>query len=45
VILIKDGELFKDGKKKEILTAANLSELYSLPVEIQKQEGYYQAWS
>ncbi len=45
VILLKEGEVFKDGKKEEILTSANLSELYSLPIEIQKREGYYEAWS
>ena len=45
VILLKEGEIFKDGRKEEILTDANLSELYSLPIEIQKKEGYYQAWS
>ena len=44
VILLKEGEIFKDGKKEEILTAANLSELYSLPINLQKKDGYYQAW-
>jgi len=45
VILLKEGEIFKDGKKEEILTAANLSALYSLPIEIEKKAGYYRAWS
>jgi iron complex transport system ATP-binding protein len=43
VILIKDGKIFMDGKKQEILTNANLSELFSLPVEVLEKKGYYQA--
>ncbi|MDR7665193.1 ABC transporter ATP-binding protein [Methanosarcina sp. Z-7115] len=43
VILIKEGKIFRDGKKEEILTDANLSELFSLPVEVQEKKGYYQA--
>jgi ABC-type molybdenum transport system, ATPase component/photorepair protein PhrA len=43
VILIKDGKIFMDGKKKEVLTDANLSELFSLPVEVLEKKGYYQA--
>ena len=43
VILIKDGKVFMDGKKQEVLTDANLSELFSLPVEVLEKKGYYQA--
>jgi len=43
VILIKDGKVFMDGKKQEILTDANLSELFSLPVEVLEKKGYYKA--
>jgi iron complex transport system ATP-binding protein len=45
VVLIKEGKVFRDGKKEEILTDANLSELFSLPIKVLKKEGYYQAWS
>ncbi|AAM07031.1 ABC transporter ATP-binding protein [Methanosarcina acetivorans] len=45
VVLIKEGKIFRDGKKEEILTDANLSELFSLPVKVLEKEGYYQAWS
>ncbi len=45
VILIRDGQVFGDGKKEEILTDARLSELFSLPVKVLEKEGYYQAWS
>ncbi|MDY0128974.1 MAG: ABC transporter ATP-binding protein [Methanosarcina vacuolata] len=43
VILIKNGKIFRDGIKQEILTDANLSELFSMPVEVVKKNGYYQA--
>ncbi|HOA68098.1 MAG TPA: ABC transporter ATP-binding protein [Methanosarcina thermophila] len=43
VVLIKDGKIFRDGKKEEILTDENLSELFSLPVEVLKINGYYTA--
>ncbi|WP_048137070.1 MULTISPECIES: ABC transporter ATP-binding protein [unclassified Methanosarcina] len=45
VVLIKEGKVFKDGKKEEILTDANLSELFSLSVKVLEKEGYYQTWS
>jgi iron complex transport system ATP-binding protein len=31
--------------KEEVLTDANLSELFSLSVKVLEKEGYYQAWS
>jgi iron complex transport system ATP-binding protein len=43
VILIKEGKIFRDGKKVDVLTDANLSELFSLPVEVLEKGGYYQA--
>ena len=45
VVLIKEGKIFRDGKKEEVLTDANLSELFSLSVKVLEKEGYYQAWS
>lgn len=45
VVLIKEGKVFRDGKKEEILTDSNLSELFSLPVKVLEEKGYYQAWS
>lgn len=43
VILVREGKVFRDGKKEDILTDANLSELFSLPVKVLENEGYYQA--
>jgi iron complex transport system ATP-binding protein len=43
VVLIREGKIFRDGKKDDILTDANLSELFSLPVRVLEKEGVYQA--
>jgi iron complex transport system ATP-binding protein len=43
VVLIRGGRIFKDGKKGDILTDSNLSELFSLPVKVLEKGGYYQA--
>jgi len=43
VVLIKEGKIIRDGKKEDILTDANLSELFSLPVKVLEKGGYYQA--
>jgi iron complex transport system ATP-binding protein len=43
VVLIREGKIFRDGKKEDILTDANLSELFSLPVNVLEKGGYYQA--
>jgi iron complex transport system ATP-binding protein len=43
VVLIREGKIFRDGKKRDILTDANLSELFSLPVKVLEEGGYYQA--
>lgn len=44
VILIKDGKIFKDGPKEDIINAKNLSALFSLPVHIRKENEYYSIW-
>jgi iron complex transport system ATP-binding protein len=43
VVLIREGKVFMDGKKGDILTDANLSELFSLSVKVLEKGGYYQA--
>lgn len=43
VVLIREGRIFRNGKKEDILTDANLSELFSLPVKVLEKGGYYQA--
>jgi len=45
VILLKEGKIFRDGKKEAVLTSENLSRIFSLPVRVEEKDGYYQAWS
>ncbi|WNY29246.1 putative ABC transporter ATP-binding protein YlmA [Methanimicrococcus stummii] len=44
VILIKDGKIFADGKKEDILTNENLTALFEVPVTVQKHGDYYAAF-
>ncbi len=39
--MIKEGKLFDDGKKEELLTSARMSELFSVPLRIIEQDGYF----
>jgi iron complex transport system ATP-binding protein len=41
VILLREGRVFRDGPKEDVLTAANLSELYRIPVRLDEEDGYY----
>ncbi len=45
VIMVKDGKLFRDGAKQDVLTEKNLSELFGMPVKIRTGDGYYHLWS
>jgi iron complex transport system ATP-binding protein len=44
VILIKDGRVFRDGTKAEMLTTESLSALFGAPVEVLKRDGYFHLW-
>jgi iron complex transport system ATP-binding protein len=44
IILIRDGRVFLDGPKELVLTSANLTQLFGLPVELGLQNGYYHIW-
>lgn len=44
VILIKDGRIFADGRKEDILTDENLTALFEVPVTVQKHGEYYAAF-
>jgi iron complex transport system ATP-binding protein len=41
VILLRNGRVFRDGPKEEVLSSANLSELYRLPLRVERDGGYY----
>lgn len=43
VVLLKDGRVFMEGDKEEILNEENLSHLFGLPVGISRNNGYYHA--
>ena len=43
VILLKGGKVIMDGNKDEILTNANLTNLFDWPIKVVKENGYYQA--
>ena len=40
VVLLREGALFADGPKAEVLTEQRLSALYGVPVKIVRHEGY-----
>jgi iron complex transport system ATP-binding protein len=44
VVMLKDGCVFRDGRKADVLTAPHLSELFRTPVEVLERDGYYNAW-
>ena len=44
VILLKNGRVFRDGRKEDVLTAEALSELFATPVEVIAKDGYYHVW-
>jgi iron complex transport system ATP-binding protein len=41
VVLMRDGRVYCDGDKAEVLRAAPLSELFGVPVEVFERGGYY----
>jgi iron complex transport system ATP-binding protein len=44
VILLKDGRIFADGSKAELLTSERLTHLFGLSVELAHRDGYYHLW-
>ncbi len=44
VILLRQGQVFADGPKTEILTTERLTGLFGLPVELAQRDGYYHLW-
>ena len=41
VILLREGRVFKDGPRDEVLTSENLSELYRMKVRLEEENGIY----
>jgi len=43
VVMMKDGKIFADGKKTEILTDTMMQKLFSVPVHVREENGWYYA--
>jgi len=44
VVLLKDGAVFLDGPKKEVLTSQRLSATFGAAVEVVERGGFFHAW-
>jgi len=44
VILLNEGRIHADGTKEEVLTSANLSELFGIGIEVVRANGFFQAF-
>ena len=44
VILMRDGRIFADGAREELLTPSVLSELFGVPIEIAERDGFLHSW-
>jgi iron complex transport system ATP-binding protein len=44
ILLMRDGRIVADGPKAELLTAANLSNLFKTRVNMTERDGFYHAW-
>jgi iron complex transport system ATP-binding protein len=42
LVMIKDGFVFADGPKDELMTSARMSALFDVPMEVRQEDGYYQ---
>ena len=41
VVAIRDGRIYRDGPKEQVLDSATLSAVFGLPVEVLLRDGYY----
>ena len=44
VILLRQGRVYADGLKKDVLSEENLSALFGLPVSVETRGNFYHAW-
>jgi iron complex transport system ATP-binding protein len=44
VVLLRDGRIFADGRKNEVLTEENLSEVYGVAIRVTEIDGFYLAY-
>jgi iron complex transport system ATP-binding protein len=41
IVMIKQGKIFKDGAKADVLTGKVLSQLFQIPIDLKEKDGYY----
>lgn len=41
LLLLKEGRIFADGPKRELLTSRNMTELFDVPLEVVESDSYY----
>jgi iron complex transport system ATP-binding protein len=44
VVMLRGGGIFREGPKRELLTAEALSALYGVPATIEERDGWYRLW-
>ena len=44
VVMLKDGRVFRDGPKAELLTSEALAGLYGIPADVEERGGWYRLW-
>jgi iron complex transport system ATP-binding protein len=44
VVMLRDGRVYRDGPKRDVLTSGNLTGLFRTSIELDERNGYYQAW-
>jgi iron complex transport system ATP-binding protein len=44
VILMRNGKIFADGPKEELVTREMLSELFGVDLELAVRHGYWHSW-
>jgi iron complex transport system ATP-binding protein len=44
VVMMRNGRIFADGPKREMLQAARLEELFGVEVELTERNGYWHSW-
>ena len=44
VVMLREGRLFADGAKRDLLTSAKLSALFGIPAEVEERDGIYRLW-
>jgi iron complex transport system ATP-binding protein len=44
VVMLRQGRIFADGPKAELLTEPRLAELFGVPVTLARRDGFYHVW-